>query len=82
MGTPLVYVEVLYAMAVHVPSAVLVGAGFGLGRSRPLVDGFVARGRLAPPQAAERFVHLKPSDRILGCCIAAVAVAGLLILAQ
>lgn len=79
MTTPLVYALVLYAAAVHLPGALLVGVGFGLGRSRPLVTGLWARGRLTPAGVAQRFAHLNAVDRLLGCAIAAAIIASLMI---
>jgi hypothetical protein len=73
MTTPLVYAIVLYSGAVGFPQGLLTGIGFGLGRSRPLVTGLSARGRLEPPEVAAKFGRLTRLDRIIGCA-AAVAI--------
>lgn len=79
MTTPLVYALAAYAAAVRLPVALLAGVGFGLGRSRPVLTGLRARGRLSPAAVADRFGHLTPSDRVFGAAIAAAIIASLLL---
>lgn len=77
MTTPLVYAGWLYGAEVGLPLSLLIGAGFGLGRSRPLATGLVARGGLTPVGAAELFADLRAHHRLIGCALAGVTLAAL-----
>lgn len=79
MSTPLVYVVALYAIAVHLPLALLAGAGFGLGRSRPILTGLRAGDRVTPLAVMMRFARSTRADRILGCGVASALIASLVL---
>jgi hypothetical protein len=77
MTTPLVYSLALYVAALGMPAGLVAGAGFGLGRSRPIVTGLRARGRLTPAAVAAQFACLTGADRVIGCAIGAAIVFSL-----
>lgn len=75
MTTPLVYALVAYAMAVHLPVALVAGIGFGLGRSRPVLTGLRRGNDVTPAAVAARFTQISRADRLIGCGIAVAILA-------
>jgi hypothetical protein len=80
MTTPLVYGLLAYAAAVaRIPLAILVGAGFGLGRSRPIMTGLRAPDGTTAAELARRFAHLTRTD-VAFAVVLAVVMSGSVVL--
>jgi hypothetical protein len=77
MATPLVYSIALLAAAVGLPAALMVGAGFGLGRSKPIWLGLRWGGSRDPADVTEHFGVLTWPDHVVGCLTATVIIGGL-----
>ena len=64
MTSPLVYELPFLSAAVKLPTALAIGTGFGIGRSKPIAVGLLTGGVVAPSEVAARFSSATRTDKM------------------